>query len=34
MREKVRVGCGFSSHMKQKNKGKIYFVIYLAGFFF
>jgi hypothetical protein len=34
MREKVRGGYGFSSLMKQKKKGKIYFVIYIAGFFF
>ena len=25
---------GFSSLMKQNKKGKIYFVIYIAGFFF
>jgi hypothetical protein len=25
---------GFSSLMKQEKKGKIYFVIYIAGFFF
>jgi hypothetical protein len=34
MREKVRGGCGFSSLMKQKKQGKIYFVIFIAGFFF
>jgi hypothetical protein len=33
MRETVKVGSGFSSLMKQKKKGKIYFVIYIAGFF-
>ncbi len=27
-------GCGFSSLMKQKKKGKICFVIYMAAFFF
>ena len=31
VREKVRGG--FSSLMKQKKKGKICFVIYIAGFF-
>ena len=33
-REKVRGVYGFSSLMKQKKKGKICFVIHIAGFFF
>jgi hypothetical protein len=31
MREKVRGEYRFSSLMKQNKKGKIYFVIYMAG---
>ena len=34
MREKVRGEYRVSSFMKQKIKGKICFVIYIAGFFF
>jgi len=34
MREKVRGEYRFSSLMKQKKGGKIFFVIYIAGFFF
>ncbi len=33
-REKVRGVYGFSSLMKQKKRGKICFVIHIAGFFF
>jgi hypothetical protein len=33
VREKVRGGCWFSSLMKQNKRGKICFVIYIAGFF-
>ncbi len=34
MRDKVRGVYRFSSLVKQNKKGKIYFVIYIAGFFF
>jgi hypothetical protein len=34
MREKVRGENRVSSLMKQKKRGEIYFVIYIAGFFF
>jgi len=30
---KTRGGCGFSSLMKPKKKGKVCLVIYIAGFF-
>ena len=34
VRDKVRGEYRFSSLMKQKKKGKFYFIIYIAGFFF